>query len=145
MCRDIANQGVSVLICHHPAIELSSLEEVIIGMCIRMTVRLPGNIKRWLSNIRLGLRAAEAVGVVVRAVPTVVAETHEAIALIVINLGCFRRVNGQKMIVGPQAMEMCTMVGKQPPLEHLVRRCRNTRNEVSRGKSSLFHLGKVIL
>ena len=135
---------VPVLICHHPTIELSSLEEVIVGMRVRMTGSLPGNIKRRLGNIRIWLRTAEAVGIVVRAVTAVVTETHKAIALIVINLCCLRRINGQKMIVGPQAMEMGIMVGKQPSLEHLVRRCCNTGNEVGRGESSLLYLGKVI-
>ena len=116
MRRDVAHQVLPVLVCHHPAIELSGLEEVIIGMRVRMTGCLPGNIERRLGKIRPGLRAAEAVGIVVRAVPAVVANTHEAIALIVINLCCLGRVNGQKLIVGTQAVEMGIMVGKQPPL-----------------------------
>mmetsp|Transcript_6295 Transcript_6295/g.9563 ORF Transcript_6295/g.9563 Transcript_6295/m.9563 type:complete len:370 (-) Transcript_6295:238-1347(-) len=90
------------------------------------------------------LWAAEAVGEVVGGRPLVV-HGHGPVALVVGHLAIEGLVDGDLLVVGPQAVAVGVSVRKQTGLQHLVWGRLNARHHVGRGKGGLLHFRKVVL
>jgi len=110
-----------------------------------ISVSRTGEHKRRFGVLRCLLGGvAVAVRLVVGRRTTVAIKTHRAITLIVVDRAT-RRIDRKLLMVGADAVAMGIGVSEYPPLKHAIRRQADTRDDVARGKGSLFDLGEIVL
>src|SRR4030042_1957661 len=145
MAGNVSYKMIAVLIFHNVAIKVAGLHEIVVWVRISLSGRLAGYIERRLERISVRCRASCAVGPVIRAGSAVIVNAHRSIPLVAFFRRGFGRVYRYQVIVGTQAMNEKSYQRDYPGLEHLVRRCCDSRHEVAGAKGGLLHLGKVIL
>lgn len=82
-------------------------------------------------------------GWVVRVGAVVAVDGHHAVALVRIE-GPEGLVDGDLLVVHPEAMAVRVRVGEEAGLQHRIRRGLHPRDHVRRGKGQLLDLGKIV-
>ena len=84
-----------------------------------------------------------AVGLVARGATMVAVHAHGAVAVIVVHRAT-RGVDGNLMVIDPQAVALRVTIAEQPPLQHAVGREADAGHDVGRVEGRLLDLGMVV-
>ena len=141
---NIFNKVSSVSFVHDLSEESSGLLEIVIGMLMRVSASESSHrefnlLLAWILN-----RAIQRIGLIVGCASLVSIDGGRAIPLIVGNSSSVGAVDGNLIIVGTESVSVSVGVREKSALEHLVSRELNAWDNVSRGKSGLLNLGKVV-
>ena len=120
MRGNVTHKVVSILIGHNPAIEFPRLEEIVIGVDVRLACRLSLHLESWFPSTRSRLGATKAIGIVVRRIATIITISHMAVTLVIIN-GVLGAVYRQQLVVRAQPMEVGIVVRKETALKQLIK------------------------
>src|SRR5258705_3047335 len=110
--------------------EIAGLRVVV--MVILAEVKISGITidGQWrLRKVRLLLPFTVPVRLIAGSSPAVAIDSHGSVAVIAVERA-LRRIDGNLVVVDPEAVPLCISVREQPPLEHLVRREADNGNDV---------------
>jgi hypothetical protein len=120
------------------------LGEIIIrmsnGVSLDKTINLVGLLGELLVISVVALR----VGFVVSSGTLVSVDRHETVSLSIDDSASVRAVDGDLLVVDSQSVSVGISIGEESTLQHLIVGGFNTRNEMTRGESSLFDFSKIV-
>ena len=128
----------------HQAEELAGLGVVVvIVFSVIPVIRRPLQFQRRFGEIGLFLPLAVTVGLIPEGAAVVAVHPHGAVAVIAV-VRATGGVDRDLVVVDAESVAVSVAVGKEPPLEHLVGRKADARDDVGRVEGRLFDLGEVV-
>lgn len=146
MLGQVADKSLPTAVVQGVCPEVGGLTEVVLSIAAHVAVDISGQRTAGLQGQGPGtlLGSAERVGEIVGGSVLIVSHCHGAIALEVSHIDPVRAVNRDLHAVAAQAVPLGIAVGKESPLEHLIRRGLYSRYHVGRTEGQLFDFREIV-
>ena len=99
--------------------------------------------QRWFGTFRLLLPFTVTIGLVAESAAIITVNPHGAVAVVAVKWTA-GGVDRDQVVIHAESVALGIAVGKEPSLQHFVRRKTDAGHDVSRVEGRLLNLGKVV-